>query len=104
MSVLVQRGTTDQRVDASIGQEVQELRVFAATGVDPRTGRPFASVAELLRAKIESDVSDENETALGIVRGGPTFASAVRPFNLNTLRCGRSRWGWRPTPRPRRRS
>ncbi|WP_432512078.1 sensor histidine kinase [Kineococcus sp. SYSU DK001] len=84
VSVVVQRGTTDERVDASISQEIEELRAFAAAGIDPRTGRPFTSVADLLRAKIESDLSDEHETALGIVVGGPTYASAVRPFELNT--------------------
>ncbi|WP_432562358.1 sensor histidine kinase [Kineococcus sp. SYSU DK003] len=84
VSVLLQRGSTEERVDVSVRQEIDELRAFAANGVDPQTGRPFATVADLLRTKIESDVSDAHETALGIVVDGPTYASAVRPFDLNT--------------------
>ncbi|ABS04271.1 sensor histidine kinase [Kineococcus radiotolerans] len=84
VSVVLQRGATEVRAEASVRQEIDELRAFAAEGVDPRTGRPLPTVAELLRAKIESDVPDTHETALGIVAGGPTYASAVPPFDLNT--------------------
>lgn len=84
VSVVLQRAATEVRVDASVRQEIDELRAFAALGVDPRTGQPLPTVAELLRTKIESDVSDTHETALGIVVDGPTYASAVRPFDLNT--------------------
>src|SRR5215207_9087472 len=45
-----------QRLDQRIDQEVREVAAFAATGIDPVTGRPFTDVGALLRASIERNV------------------------------------------------
>src|SRR5687767_6442369 len=54
-----------ERVEASVQREVeQELDEFArlnADGIDPRTRRPFDSVASLLRTFLRRNVPDSDE-------------------------------------------
>ncbi len=79
VSHAVQEDVARARIDRSLDQEVAELRELAANGYD---GVRFASVAELLRASIRNDLPDANESAVGIVVGGQTYAPATRPFEL----------------------
>lgn len=64
-----------ERVEASVQREVeQELDEFArlnADGIDPRTRRPFDSVASLLRTFLRRNVPDSDELLVGWIDGEP---------------------------------
>ena len=76
VSHVVQVDATDARVDASMRQEVAELRELAARGFN---GQQFTSVDALLAAGIRNDVADAHESAVGIVVGGNTYVPARTP-------------------------
>ncbi|WP_432573843.1 sensor histidine kinase [Kineococcus sp. SYSU DK005] len=76
VSHVVQVDATDARVDASMRQEVTELRELAARGFN---GQRFTSVDALLAAGIRNDVADAHESAVGIVVGGNTYVPARTP-------------------------
>ena len=64
ISYLIALQRLDQRIDQDLAQEVREVAAFAATGIDPVTGRPFTDVGALLRASIERNVVGRNETVV----------------------------------------
>lgn len=68
-SHLIQQQRIDARIDAALAQEVAEFRALAATGVDPRTGEPFASVEALFFLALERNVPDRNEGMLAMIDG-----------------------------------
>lgn len=68
-SYLVQRGRVDARVDADLAQEVEELRKFTGSGVDPETGEPFATVHDLFFVALQRNVPDAGEGLLTLVDG-----------------------------------
>ena len=71
ISYLIALERLDQRIDQDLAQEVREVAAFAATGIDPVTGRPFTDVGALLRASIERNVVGRNETMIALVNGHP---------------------------------
>ncbi len=65
-SYVVSARRLDVRLDAAIAQEVAEFRTLAEQGVNPRTGRPFEDIDDLLRTALARNVADSNETFLGL--------------------------------------
>lgn len=64
----------DRAIDASLGQEVGELRRLQAEGADPETGRPFDSPDRLITFFLSRNVPDSEETLWQFpVTGKPTF-------------------------------
>ena len=73
LSWFVARVILVQQVESAIQQElteeVAELRILAAEGVDPQTGLPFRDPRALLRSYLERIIPDPNETMFGIIDG-----------------------------------
>lgn len=72
-SYLVQRERVDSRIDDSLAQEVDELRAFAASGIDPKTGRPFATVSRFFEVMLQRNVPDRSEGLLTLIDGRPAW-------------------------------
>jgi signal transduction histidine kinase len=68
-SFLVQRERVDARIDDNLAQEVDELRGFSDTGIDPATGGDFTSVDRFLQVVMQRNVPDRNEGLLALVDG-----------------------------------
>jgi signal transduction histidine kinase len=87
-SVLVARavllGQLDERIDAELVQEAEELRSLA-TGNDPETGEPFrGSVRRIFEVFIERNIPLENEALLTFVGGRPFVHSGdAVPYRLD---------------------
>ena len=61
----------DDRVEEDLQQEVQEFRALAATGIDPRTRKPFGDDVEaIFRTYLERNVPDDDEELLTVPRRG----------------------------------
>ncbi|MGB0969464.1 MAG: HAMP domain-containing sensor histidine kinase [Mycobacterium sp.] len=58
---------TDERMDAALRLEVEEFTQVTASGVNPLTGQPFASVEEVISAAIAYNIVRPNEEFLGYV-------------------------------------
>ena len=61
--------TIDERMDTALRAEVEEFTQIASSDVDPRTGRPFASVDDVLQTLITYNLARPNEKFLGYVDG-----------------------------------
>ncbi|PSK97271.1 signal transduction histidine kinase [Haloactinopolyspora alba] len=72
-SYLVQRERVDSRIDDNIAQEVEEVREFARSGVDPETGAEFTSVSRFLEVMLQRNVPDSSEGLLTLVDGVPAW-------------------------------
>jgi two-component system, OmpR family, sensor kinase len=87
-SVLVARavllGQLDERIDAELVQESEELRNLA-TGNDPETGEPFrGSVRRIFEVFIERNIPLQNEALLTFVGGEPFLTSGDDvPYRLD---------------------
>jgi two-component system OmpR family sensor kinase len=98
-SVLVTRqvllSRLDQRIDAELVQESDELRRLASDGVDPATGQRFGpSVKRIFQIYLERNVPSANEALITFVDGKPFLRSAqVVPFRLDQDRDLVARWG-----------
>lgn len=68
-SYLVQRERVDASIDDRLAQEVEELREFAVTGIDPETGDAFTTASRFLEVLLERNVPDRNEGLLAMVDG-----------------------------------
>lgn len=83
-SYIVQRERVDVRIDENLGQEVQELREFAESGIDPETGNSFESVTRFFEVVLQRNVPDHNEGLMAIVdRTVPYLSSADVDVPLN---------------------
>ncbi|GAB7190935.1 ATP-binding protein [Kineococcus sp. NUM-3379] len=82
VSHLVQVDAAQRRMDASLRQEVDALRVLAGDGVDPATGARFASVDRLLRSAVAGHVAEEGESCLALLDGRAAYQPAAQPFTL----------------------
>lgn len=65
----------EDRVDEDLAASAEEFRVLATVGVDPATGAPFSSPAELVRTAMERTIPGRNEGVLGIVGGQVEYTS-----------------------------
>lgn len=87
-SVLVARevllGQLDERIEAELVQESEELRDLA-TGNDPETGEPFrGSVRRIFEVFIDRNIPLENEALLTFVEGEPFLQNAEDvPYRLD---------------------
>ena len=60
----------DDRIDATLRQEAEELRLFAAQGLNPATGAPFGDdAAALLEVFVTRSVPSEGEVLVALVDG-----------------------------------
>jgi two-component system, OmpR family, sensor kinase len=98
-SVLVTRqvllSRLDQRIDAELVQESDELRQLVSVGIDPRTGAPFGSdVRRIFQVYLERNVPSRNEALITFVDGEPFRRSAqVVPYRLDQDPRFVARWG-----------
>ncbi|MGR7027944.1 sensor histidine kinase [Geodermatophilus sp. URMC 62] len=68
---------TDERMDVALQAEVGEFRRIIEGDVDPRTGQPFAGVADVLQTMITYNLARPNEEFLGYVDGEYRFQSRI---------------------------
>ncbi len=80
-AVLQDRRVTE-RVDSDLSSSVESFRLLAETGVNPSTGEPFASAAELVRAAIARTIPARNEGLIGIVDGRVEYVSTATSVAL----------------------
>jgi signal transduction histidine kinase len=61
----------DDRVEEDLQQEAQEFRALTATGIDPRTRRPFGNDVEaMFRTYLERNIPDDDEELITVPRNG----------------------------------
>jgi signal transduction histidine kinase len=102
-SVLVTRHVLlirlDQRIDAELVQESDELRRLAA-GNDPETGARFgAGVKRIFQVYLQRNVPSRNEALITFLDGSPYLRSAqVVPYRLDRDPALVARWGSVPGP------
>jgi len=74
----------DERIDAALVQETQELRRLSE-GNDPETGQPFTGdVPRVLEIFLQRNVPSQNEAFVTFVDGRPYLRSrAVAPYRLD---------------------
>ncbi|MGF1665280.1 MAG: sensor histidine kinase [Acidimicrobiia bacterium] len=66
----------ENRIDADLAQEAEELRALAL-GNDPQTGEPFAGdVDAIFRSFLVRNIPNEHETFIAIVEGEPILRSS----------------------------
>ena len=76
-STVVQTQRTDARIDDSLSRAAQDLRDFARTDLDPESGKPFASLDDLLYLAIQRRAPAEHEGALAMVNGAEKWLAAA---------------------------
>ena len=59
----------NDRIDAALRLEVEEFQEFTASGVDPKTGRPFASLEDMVSSAVTYTIARPNESFLGYIDG-----------------------------------
>jgi len=69
----------DDRIDATLTQEVDEFRALAQTGIDPVTRAPFDDPRRLLQLHLQRSIPQTNETLIGLVDGVPVSRVAQEP-------------------------
>ncbi|MGY1827846.1 sensor histidine kinase [Blastococcus sp. SYSU DS0541] len=67
----------DERMDLALRAEVEEFSQIVEGNIDPATGEPFASVADVLRTVITYNLARPNEKFLGYVGGEYRFQSRI---------------------------
>ncbi|MBM7804754.1 signal transduction histidine kinase [Geodermatophilus bullaregiensis] len=68
---------TNERMDVALGAEVEEFRRILEGDVDPRSGEPFGSVADVLQTMITYNLARPNEKFLGYVDGEYRYQSRI---------------------------
>ncbi len=68
VNIAIQRNAADERIEASLAQEVAELRTLAE-GTDPVTGQPFSSVGALLELAMERNIPNLREGFVATLNG-----------------------------------
>lgn len=91
--VLLER--VDERIDGSLRQQAEELRLLATEGVDPLTGQGFGTdVARLLIVFLEGSVPGPGEVSITYLGGAPFRRTAQRvPYRVDTDPSLTARWG-----------
>jgi signal transduction histidine kinase len=64
---MVQNTRLERQVKREVEREADEFEKFQATGIDPRTGRPFSSLERLFLVALEGRVPPEHEALLAVV-------------------------------------
>ncbi|MCH8561972.1 HAMP domain-containing histidine kinase [Nesterenkonia sp. YGD6] len=78
----IQQAQVEGRIDAELAADAEQFRVLHEVGVDPGTGEPFSSPAELVRTAMERIIPTRNEGIVGLVDGEVAFTSPVTPVRL----------------------
>ena len=82
-SVLVSRQVllngVDQHVAEELTHEASEFRAFAASNLDPNTGKVYRSADELLARYLERNFPEYGETSFSLVDGRPARLSPGNP-------------------------
>ncbi|WP_417234927.1 sensor histidine kinase [Arthrobacter sp.] len=65
----VERNELNERLDDSLSRTVQEFRVLAGTGLDPRTHRPYAHAEDLLYTAMQRTMPSAHQGMLGLSAG-----------------------------------
>jgi two-component system, OmpR family, sensor kinase len=68
---------TDERMDITLEAEIEEFGRILEGNVDPRTGKPFASVEDVLQTLITYNLARPNEKFLGYVDGEYRYQSRI---------------------------
>ncbi|GAA2024590.1 HAMP domain-containing sensor histidine kinase [Pseudokineococcus marinus] len=88
VALWVQERVVERRVDASLAQEVEELRALAAAR--PGSTQPYADVEQLLRDVLQQNVPDSGEGVMVLLDGSVPFVPGgertLRPEELPELR------------------
>jgi len=66
---LLLRERADNSIDEYLTRSVQEFRALAKNGVDPRTGKPFATASDLVYIAIQRTVPPPTSGVVGLVGG-----------------------------------
>lgn len=75
---IVQSQRIADEIDQSLAGEIAELSGQARAGTDVRTGKPFRSVKQLLKATMQHNVPRESEQVLGLIGGQVEFVQGER--------------------------
>ncbi len=75
-STLLQYQRTDVRIDDSLTRAAQDLRDFAASDLDPATGKPFASIDDLLYLAVQRRAPAADEGVIALVNGVEKWLAA----------------------------
>lgn len=88
----------DERIANQLTQEVEELRVFAQSGLDPQTGEPFGDdVGRLLTVFLQREVPVAGELMITYLDGQPYQRTAQTvPYRVDTDPDLTARWGATP--------
>ncbi|GAA1118618.1 hypothetical protein GCM10009650_23630 [Nesterenkonia jeotgali] len=78
----IQQAQVEGRIDAELAADAEQFRVLHEVGVDPGTGEPFSSPAELVRTAMERIIPTRNEGILGLVDAEVAYTSPVTPVRL----------------------
>jgi two-component system, OmpR family, sensor kinase len=76
---------TDARMDEGLRFEVQEFTELTASGINPRTGRPFGTLDEVIGEAIAYNLARPNEKFLGYVDGAYRTQSRQQPGTPEVL-------------------
>ena len=66
---LLLRERADEGINEYLNRSVQEFRALAKNGVDPRTGKPFATASDLVYIAIQRTVPPATSGVVGLVGG-----------------------------------
>lgn len=80
----LQWGRIQSEAYAQLSRDASEFRTLAQANIDPETGKPFATVADLLKRALQTRTLSASGGILGITSGGEMIANAsivVRPEN-----------------------
>ena len=85
----------DERIQQQLSQEAEELRLFAAQGVDPATGEPFGTDARrMLTVFLGREIPGEGEAMVSYIDGRPDRRTIQRtPYRVDTDPRLTARWG-----------
>ncbi|MGJ9405345.1 sensor histidine kinase [Nesterenkonia aurantiaca] len=78
----IQQAQVEGRIDAELAADAEQFRVLHEVGVDPGTGEPFTSPAELVRTAMERIIPTRNEGVVGLIDGQVAYTSPVTPVRL----------------------
>lgn len=94
-----QHARLDREIQRELAQEVEELRVLAAAGIDPVTGQPLGDdVVRLFDTFLERNVPSDNEAFYTVVDGRAYKTSFNAPPDLFSDRQLVSSWTSAVTP------
>lgn len=79
---VLQQLQVEDRINAELEADAQEFVLLHERGLDPSTGEPFASPADLVRTAMERIIPTRNEGVLGFVDTEVLYTSSVADISL----------------------